>query len=260
LHGILSTAVCWRPVQRELAGRLETVAADLPGCGRARSQCGRYALEEVVEALSRVIEAEAPTHVVGHSMGAILALALGAAFPDQIERVGVIGLPVFRNREDGLGWLGKSRGRTIRAFLRHDALSHAGCQLIHRLGPAWAPPLRRLLGHDRVAGQLALFDHSTAAHTGGFENIVFGGRVEELAERGERVVAMHGGSDRSAPAGRARSLAARRGWPFELVPGAGHMVIVDRPRHVARWIEDTVAARGETAGGALTGELASSGR
>jgi pimeloyl-ACP methyl ester carboxylesterase len=86
LHGFLSGRNAWRPLRRELSD-LETVAPDMLGYGRAAHRGQEYNLDETVAHLRGVVEAEQPTHVVGHSMG-IVALALAGEMPDAFAAVG----------------------------------------------------------------------------------------------------------------------------------------------------------------------------
>jgi pimeloyl-ACP methyl ester carboxylesterase len=53
-----------------------------------------------VEALTPLLdEADGPMTIVGHSMGAIVALGLYARFPTRVKRLTLIGLPYFPSRE-----------------------------------------------------------------------------------------------------------------------------------------------------------------
>lgn len=241
LHGFLSCRAAWEPVRRALPGDIASIAPDVPGYGEARTRAARD-LDRTVEHLAGIVERERPTHVVGHSMGGIVALALAAAHPGQFEGVGVIGLPVYRNRREGIAYLSR-RSASYRLLLPHHGVAHAGCVAMHRLERIWRP-IAPLLAPWQPPGVLAgAFDHSRDGHEGGLDGIVFAGLVDGLAERCDLPVALlHGGRDRAAPVAPARAVAERHGWPFELAPGHGHQNILHRPRTVARWIAERVVA------------------
>ncbi|MGI8927676.1 MAG: alpha/beta fold hydrolase [Tepidiformaceae bacterium] len=242
LHGLLSSRAAWRPLQRELAGEVLTTAPDLLGYGAADRPGGEYCLESVVAHLLPLIERERPTHVVGHSMGGIVALALARELPGRFERIGVVGLPVFRDRRDGLDYLHR-RGLLHRAILRTDCLSHYGCAALHRLRHLWAPVSPILFSRQPREVIVGAFNHCRASHAGSLDRIIFAGLVEELAASVTTpVAALHGGRDHSAPPARVSELAARAGWDLTIAPTAGHQVVVERPRLMARWLRERVLA------------------
>ncbi|GAA0440600.1 alpha/beta hydrolase [Acrocarpospora corrugata] len=81
LHGSAASAAVWKPLTRALAGRRPDAGwllADLPGHGRSRWQLdyspAGYA--DSVAAAIRENAADHPVHLVGHSLGAMVALAL----------------------------------------------------------------------------------------------------------------------------------------------------------------------------------------
>ncbi len=241
LHGVLSTSTVWGRLREHLREvDIELITPDLLGFGRGREPRGRYTLERVVADLEPLVHRESPSHLVGHSMGAIVALALAAQHPGRFEREGLVGLPIFHNRADGLRHLAR-RGRTYRTLLRTSRYNHAGCLGLWHTRGLWAPWVsarRRRHTPPEVLG--AMFDHRQGSHSASLE-IVFGGVVEGLAARVRQpVVCLHGARDRSAPAARVRVLAQERGWSFQLSEEAAHQVMIDDP-HVARdWLVGSV--------------------
>ena len=241
LHGFLSSRNAWAPLRRELSD-LETLAPDILGYGRAAHSGADYTLDETVAHLRRVVEAEQPTHVVGHSMGGIVALALARELPGAFESVGVIGLPVFRDRADGKQSL-RSRGIVYRGFLRTDRVAHLGCVGMQHTTRLWLPFAPLLLPRQPRSVLRTTFDHCRVSHEGSLNAIVFAGVVENLAEHVTTpVYALHGARDRTAPLARARSLANERGWDFRLVQNVGHQLPVEQPRVAARWIRERILA------------------
>lgn len=240
LHGFLSGKAAWRRTRVELAPDVDTIAPDLPGYGSARDPAEAYSLDWIVDNLDPILAANSPTHVVGHSMGGIVALALAARLPNAFQAVGVIGLPVFRDRGDGLACL-RRRGPLVGAMLQDDRLAHLACVGMRHTWPLWLPfaPLA-LPGRPRHAVR-HLFDHSGASHAGSLDAVVFGGLVEALAAQlTVPVAALHGGRDRSAPAQRVRELGVSLGWDVRTAPRLGHQIPIVRPALTARWIREHV--------------------
>jgi pimeloyl-ACP methyl ester carboxylesterase len=241
LHGILATSACWEPLRRELGRDEDVVTPDLLGCGTSPRPRDGYSLDRVVDDLARVVERERPTHLVGHSMGAIVALGVARRFPGEFTRVGLIGLPIFRDRPDGVAYLRSRRGPVIGGFLANDRAAHAACRMLFQTRQAWAAAVPLVLPWEPPPVAAAVFDHCESSHSGGLDNIVFAGRVAELASGLDTPVsALHGGRDCSAPIDRVRALALRESWDLRVAPKANHQVIVERPALVARWLRNHV--------------------
>jgi pimeloyl-ACP methyl ester carboxylesterase len=241
LHGFLSGRCAWDGVTAELAAAgIGVIAPDLPGYGTARGVAATTA-GDMAAYLRPLIEREQPTHIAGHSMGAIIALELAAADPARFERVGLVGLPVYTSREDGVAFIRQRVGH--RLFLKRDAAAHVGCGVLSRTHRIWWPAVRYMMPRQPRAHIFAAFDHAVAGHGSALNNIVFAGRVPGLAARVTTpVVALHGGRDRSARLDRVRELAALHGWELCTAPTASHQAPVVRPRLVARWVREHLLA------------------
>jgi pimeloyl-ACP methyl ester carboxylesterase len=198
----------------------------------------------VTRQLAALVEEARPTHVLGHSMGGIIALALAAEMPGRFEAVGLVGLPVFVDRDDGRRFL---RARPVHnMFLRRDRLSHVGCVAMHRTGPLWLPFSRWVLPRQPRSVLRTTFHHSREGHVGGLNAVVFAGHVPALASRvGTPVFALHGAADRSAPLERVRQLVATQGWELRVADGCGHQVVVERPGVVGAWVRGWLHAPAE---------------
>ncbi len=219
----------------------EPEALDLPGYGGTPLPPGGLTLEGVVEAVASEAAAIRPAAVIGHSMGAVVALALARRHPELAPRVGAVGLPVYRSRDEARRFVGR-RGLVYRFFLWNDAAAHAVCcELGRRTLPLWAPAvLRRYPQYDREVLASA-FAHGADVHRQALERLVFGSRLEEWApEVPVPVAVLHGAADGAAPPKRARMLAQRMGWRWDEVPGATHEVLLEQPELTARWVESLV--------------------
>ena len=241
LHGYLSGPVAWAGLRRELADEATTLAPPLPGYG-SEPPPPAYTLAAVADALEWRRAQVRPTHLLGHSMGAILALELARRYPGRFARVGVVGLPIFVSGDEGLRFIGR-RGGVYERFLRNADEGHASCVRLHRLRYLWAPPLRLVGRGIPLSVLLSMFDHAPAAHAGGLANIVFNDLVPALGERVTTPIALlHGDADRTAPLESVRSFASERGWPLRIARGGAHQLIFEQPRGVARWVRERLLA------------------
>ena len=82
LHGGLADHRAWTP-QHELADELTLIAWDAPGCGDSSDPPDSFRMEDYAAALAAFVETLGlgRVHVVGHSFGATLALALARHSP-----------------------------------------------------------------------------------------------------------------------------------------------------------------------------------
>lgn len=86
LHGVTSSHLAFRALARDLPG-VRVVAPDLRGRGGSAGLPGPYGLRRHADDVARVVDALGlgPLPVVGHSMGAFVAVALADARPDAVS-------------------------------------------------------------------------------------------------------------------------------------------------------------------------------
>ncbi len=92
IHGWQADHRVWDGVIAELSPKYRCVAVDLPGSGASRDAGGPYTIERFAAGLLAVIEEHglAPVTVVGHSMGAKIALQLAVDAPDAVRSLVLI--------------------------------------------------------------------------------------------------------------------------------------------------------------------------
>lgn len=92
LHGLSGVAEVWEPTVQELSANRHIVAIDQRGHGDSHPTSGGYAIGVFVADTLAVIDAlrlERP-HLVGHSMGARVAIAFAAKHPARIRSVAIV--------------------------------------------------------------------------------------------------------------------------------------------------------------------------
>jgi pimeloyl-ACP methyl ester carboxylesterase len=97
VHGVTGSLMAWRTIARELDEEICLLAPDLRGRGQSRALPGPYGLAAHVADLTAVLDHVGVRSVVvmGHSMGAYLALRLAAEEPERTAGVVLLdaGLP-----------------------------------------------------------------------------------------------------------------------------------------------------------------------
>lgn len=226
LHGIGGNRRNWDADLPELAARRDVWAPDLRGYGDSDSHPGPAPLrfEDLITDAARALAAiGAPAHVVGLSMGGLLAQALAARHPESVRSLVLVACRP--------GDAPVHPGERGEAFLR-DRLGpiEAGgpealaASLIPALaGPEASPAARAALRDSilrlRVPDYVAVLRARSAAAP-----------VAEPAAFRLPVLVVGGGADRLAPPEQMRALAAAiPGARLALVPGAGHLVNLEAP-------------------------------
>jgi len=100
IHGWVGSWRYWMPAMNELASAYRTYAVDLWGFGDTDKMQSRYTLAEYVQLLRAFMHELGISHsplIVGHALGALVALHLALAHPDRVERLVLISLPLDRN-------------------------------------------------------------------------------------------------------------------------------------------------------------------
>ncbi|HKV14664.1 MAG TPA: alpha/beta fold hydrolase [Reyranella sp.] len=92
IHGLGGTSNTWTPLLPALS-RFTTVRFDLPGSGRSHRAEGMLSIFTLVEACLRVLASRRieRAHVLGHSLGTIIALHLAAREPKMVRSLALFG-------------------------------------------------------------------------------------------------------------------------------------------------------------------------
>lgn len=88
LHGVGLRAEAWDAQIDALSQAAKVIAPDMPGHGESEMFAGPASLARYVDLVASAIEA--PAVVVGHSMGAMIALDLAARYPTKVRAVAAL--------------------------------------------------------------------------------------------------------------------------------------------------------------------------
>lgn len=228
IHGAGGSHLHWAPTTRRLSGR-SVYAIDLPGHGQ--SSGGAIAtIEGYVEALAswlRQRDLQRPV-LVGHSMGGAIALSAALKMPEGLGGLVLVGtsdhLPV---------------NPTLLRMLEKDETYRDAVDLIVRwsFSPTAEPRLVEL-SRKRM---LEVPRDVVHADFRACERFDVQGRLGEI--RLPTLVTC-GAEDKMTPERNVRRLT--QGIPdsrFELIQGAGHMVMLERPAALDETIQDFLARK-----------------
>ncbi|MGE0715520.1 MAG: alpha/beta fold hydrolase [Alphaproteobacteria bacterium] len=227
LHGAGMDHTAWSLQTRWLAHRGRSIlAVDLPGHGRSAGPAlpSVEALAAWTLALLDAAGVERAA-LAGHSMGAFAALAAAAAGPERVRALALLGVtPAMPVHPDLI------------------AAARAGAPLAAALMCSWGYGAKAQLGGNRAPGLWMV--GSGLALIGAADPASLATDLEACAAYGDALAAaarvacptllVLGADDRMTPAGRAQPLAAAiAGLRTVTLPGAGHMMMIERPDETA---------------------------
>jgi pimeloyl-ACP methyl ester carboxylesterase len=101
LHGAAGSSRQWLGLARHLGDCSVVVAPDLPGYGTAFGQSPCDAAESAERIINLMAIDDEPMHIVGHSIGAAVALEIAMSRPDLVRSLTLIEPAVFHLLADG---------------------------------------------------------------------------------------------------------------------------------------------------------------
>lgn len=220
LHGLGGTTRYWTSVFDFSSLERQIELVDLLGFGDSPRPWRTYSLEVHLQALAPVVEKHDRITLVGHSMGANLALALAARYPDRIAHLVLISLPCFygdvaRARR----WFSRMHGGWVYTNLLAMALV---CMFTRHVAVRILPLVFRTYPREVIED---LVKHNVMSSTTSLWNVVYRHNAAQDAEALPEempVTCIHSEDDDMSPVEAIRSLTAGRGWRFVPVAGAGH--------------------------------------
>lgn len=213
LHGLAASGRYWHGVAGRLEGRgRQLQLVDLLGFGRSPWPDLAYTVDDHLDALDAWRGATGlgatPLVLVGHSLGALLALAWAGRAPLVAGAV-LIGLPVYHDPVEARRRMARL-SPLHRLTLTSRPLARAACAVMCRFRPFWrrVVPLVVRRVPPPVARDGVL--HTWRSLSGTLEHCIFGtafARVRQQAA-GLPVLFVHGEGDDTAPVGTVREAAA----------------------------------------------------
>ena len=239
LHGLGGTHRYWTcgPVPFELSGH-RTALVDLLGFGQSPKPWTRYSVERHVAALHACLAGERSMTLVGHSLGAALALAYAARYPSVVRRLVLISLPNFGGSERAVTWFSRQRGGWIYTNMWATALACVlSRRVVGRLLPRLLRDIPREVAEDLVA-------HHMVSSTSSLWEVLYRHDWHAEAEATAQilpVLMLHGSADLTAPLAGVQELMARRAtWEMRVLGGVDHHPWLRAPheclQHIEQWL------------------------
>ena len=229
LPGVGGTTRYWAGRVLPLARTHRLILIDLLGFGRSPKPWTRYTVDRHVEEIHRVLDGRGPVSLVGHSFGAIAAVAFAARYPDLVERLMLISLPYFGSEAQALEHFrhAASPDRWVMTNIMFAAVTCVVTRrIMRRVLPRLLPDMPRDVLDDLVQHTWRSF---TSTLWEGVYRYDLGRDASRLPDR-IPVLLLHGDRDPTAPLEGVRRLSAGRpGWTLRVLPGADHHPLLRDP-------------------------------
>jgi 3-oxoadipate enol-lactonase len=204
IQGLGADKNLWILQRLALASRYRTIALDNRGAGRSDKPYGTYSLMQMVDDTIAVMDhaGAEDAHVVGASMGGVIAQILALRHPDRVRSLTLACTACQQHpwRQDLLTeWSEVARDRGMRAMTSNAARWTIGPRSLRRISPAigWLGPLALsrpthafaaqvgaiLSAPEDLAGELSKIEVPTLVMVGNQDILTPRGDAEELAER-----------------------------------------------------------------------------
>jgi pimeloyl-ACP methyl ester carboxylesterase len=256
IQGVGFDAAAWSPVVRRLRRRFRLVVLDNRGVGGSDAAGGWYTVSTMVEDVVAVLDEEdiPEAHVLGVSLGGMVAQELAIRHPDRVDRLVLVSttsgwpftfpLPARSARLLAVGPMlprARVRRRQLRAMMSRQSMSEQ---------PHLAEQMSRYLSslpHDPRSKRQQMM--AGATYVGG---------LRQLKIRADTLV-LHGAADTVADPRNATVLANQiAGAHLVMFPDAGHLLFWEHPGRFSDVVtaflrrtvteQDTVDAEGDLSG------------
>ncbi|SNT76480.1 alpha/beta fold hydrolase [Paracoccus seriniphilus] len=229
LHCMLASGSYWGAIAKRLEQRVDLHSFDMPGHGRSDDWQPKADDPDYHTAVTRMAASfiNRPLDLIGHSMGATVALRIAVAAPEAVRSLTLIEPVLFAAAADTQQ---EARDREMGHLIAKGEMEQAtrlflatwGAQPYDKLPAAMQRQMCDRIGLVHSAGETLSHDHANLLRPGGLEAI----DAPVLFISGERSPAVvHGIAD---------ALAARLpDVGRATVPAAGHMLPITHPDEVA---------------------------
>ncbi len=175
LHGLLGSHSNWDKITADLGEQNQLVTLDLLGFAQSPKPSIDYTIDQHIESISSVLKvakASEKFYIVGHSMGAFLALDFAEQNPNQVLGLILINPPMKTSPDELLKSIEESSSKVIVAMTSNQLFGRLICHL-HELVPSVSYPVIRLLEPDLpAAAAKAAGQHTWNSYHKSMENIL----------------------------------------------------------------------------------------
>jgi pimeloyl-ACP methyl ester carboxylesterase len=238
LPGFTGSHATWNADFLALRQRYQLVLLDTLGFGHSPKPDVDYTIADHVDAIHATLQELQiqRAHVVGHSMGCLLALAYATRFPAMVTKLALLALPCYRDEHEARAMIGRSSLMNRLAAL-DTPLAHLACTvmcafrpLFLAIAPQLAPDVPPAVARDALR-------HTWRSYAGTLRNVIFQAPTSAwLAETRQPLLIIQGRQDRIAPPDNVIQAVAEHPHVQIIVLEAGHRLIFSHSAEISATI------------------------
>jgi len=228
IHGLGGSRNYWGEIQDSLAEKYVLYFIDLLGFGFSKKPGGEYTLSRHIDAVHKfLLDHVKEKHIilVGHSLGAIIALGYTSKYNGNIAKTYLISLPYFHSSSEARKLIS---AHSSTSFLYTDTfLAHASCHIVCMFRPLFLFILS--LGVRRKNSQLvrdSLY-HTHQSYFSTLKNVILQQNLEKLFTKEVRVkiILIHGENDKLVPIANINELVKKFKLSLVTIKDVGHDIV-----------------------------------
>ncbi len=237
LHGLTGSHNYWNSLKANLNESYRLITMDLLGFGQSPWPDEPPTLADHLNVISQTIDKILPNErflLVGHSMGALLALQYAALAPTRVKAIILLSVPVFHSKEDAMDKVGKT-SPYMRVMAFSPILAPVLCKIHDAIGPNISRPIFRWLVPDlpaEVVEDATL--HTWQGYKGAMYNVILKTNVSEMIPKLSEIPIqiIHGSNDPDAEIADLMQLTHFKNVELKIVSG-DHNFVLSNPDVIA---------------------------
>lgn len=237
LHGLAGSTASWLAPFRELAPTRRVVLVDLLGFGHSPKPAMAYSLDDHLLALRTTLNGLGVkrAHLVGHSMGALLALAYAARFPQAVGQLVLLALPWYANPDEARRKIA-AQSLFNRWLALETPLAHLACTVMCRLRPWLMPLMPRLLRDVPPQVAMDVLRHNWLSYSRSMQHLIIASTPAAwLSAYTGPILFIQGLQDEAAPCAPVKAgIAGAANARLETLDAGHHMVFSHAPTLAVR--------------------------
>lgn len=236
LHGIGGDAACWRPQLAAFSEGYRALAWNMPGYGSSAS-LPEMTFAGLADALLGLLDRLdiARVHLVGHSMGGMVAQEFAATRPDRLRSLVLVATSAAFGRADG-AWQREFLASRLGPLEQGRSMANLAAGMVAGLvGEAPEPA-----GITQAVSSMSRVPE--AAYRAALQCLLTFDRRDALARIEAPTLLLAGERDQTAPAAVMERMAAKIPQArFLVLPRAGHLANLEQPARFNRTLGDFLA-------------------
>ena len=230
LHGIAGSTRYWRSRIAPLTVNHRLLLVDLLGYGKSPKPWTKYTVDRHVDELYQIVHGQKAITIVGHSFGAIVAIAFCARFPHLVKRLILVSIPYFGDKEGAIKYFSESH-LAERYVTTNIAFAALACMVTRWVLRWFLPYVLRDMPPEVVED---LTRHTWRSYTSSLWDGVYGHDLFADADRLDPecgVYCLHGSADTTAPLSGVRKLSSNRPrWKLRILEDGDHHPLLRNPQ------------------------------